>query len=204
MDNTKNPTEPATKRQRWALYLITKKDYRDAELTKEEAAKLISELGDPNYKSKKRENPEAKTERRSALAIKLEKYMTDHFEEIWKACGESMKIKSVIEEDKPNDPNRKRYAMIGFGCSVSSFKYRKNSKKANEIAREGRKLIYGKIEDMFVARFSKDEQDYYERIGCPLRAIFSQDENIQSRCHYLVTKFAQEQGIKMTYETRLD
>lgn len=204
MDNMKNPTEPATKRQRWALYLITKKDYRDVELTKEEAAKLISELGDPNYKSKKQETTEAKKEKKSALAVKLEKYMTEHFEDIWKACGESMKIKSVVEEDKPNDPNRKRYAMIGFGCSISYFKYRKNNKKAEEIATAGRKLIYGKIEDMFVARFSKDEQDHYERIGCPLRAIFSQDENIQSKCYYLVTKFAQEQGIKMSYETRLD
>ena len=193
-----NPNAPATSRQRWALYVITKKDYRDVELTKQEAADLIKKLGDPNYKKDK----PARTG--STLASKLEKYMTDHFEEIWKACGESLKIKSVVEEDKPNDPNRKRYAMIGFGCSISFFRYRKNNKKAKEIAEAGRKLIYGKIEDMFVARFTKEEQKYYENIGCPLRAIFSQDENIQSTCHYLVTKFAKENGIKMDYETRLD
>ena len=40
----------ATARQRWALYCITKKDYRNEILSKEEAAKLIKELGDPNYK----------------------------------------------------------------------------------------------------------------------------------------------------------
>lgn len=198
----------ATPRQRWALYLITKKDYRNVELTKEDAAKLISELGDPNYKKKeKKEKPATTTgekEKLSPLGRKLEKYLVDHFEDIWKACGESLKIKAVVEEDKPNDPNRKRYAMIGFGCSVSSWKYRKNNKKAAEIAKAGNKLIYGKIEDMFVARFTAEEQDHYERIGCPLRAIFSQDENIQSQCHYLVTKFAKEQGIKMDYETRLD
>jgi hypothetical protein len=115
-----------------------------------------------------------------------------------------LKIKSVVEEDKPNDPNRKRYAMIGFGCSISFFRYRKNNKKAKEIAEAGNKLIYGKIEDMFVAKFTKDEQKYYERIGCPLRAIFSQDENIQNKCHYMVVKFAETQGVNMDYETRLD
>ena len=193
-----NPNAPATSRQRWALYLITKKDYRNVELTKQEAANLIKKLGDPDYKKDK----PARTS--STLASKLEKYMVDHFEEIWQACGESLKVKSIVEEDKPNDPNRKRYAMIGFGCSISFFRYRKNNKKAKEIAEAGRKLIYGKIEDMFVARFTKDEQKYYEKIGCPLRAIFSQDENIQSKCHYMVVKFAETQGVNMDYETRLD
>ena len=209
-----NPNAPATSRQRWALYLITKKDYRDVELTKQEAADLIKELGDPNYKKGK--DPNCKKDKdlnckkdkpartSSTLASKLEEYMVDHFEEIWRACTESMGIKSIIEEDKSNGPDRKRFAMIGVGCSISYFKYRKNNKKAKEIAETGKKLIRGKIEDMFIARFTKDERKYYERIGCPLEAIFSQDGNIQSQCYYLVVKFAETQGIKMDYETRLD
>ena len=209
-----NPNAPATSRQRWALYLITKKDYRDVELTKQEAADLIKELGDPNYKKSKDSNcnkgkdstykKDKSARTSSTLASKLEEYMVDHFEEIWRACTESMGIKSIVEEDKSNGQNRKRFAMIGVGCSISYFKYRKNNKKAKEIAETGKKLIRGKIEDMFVARFTKDERKYYERIGCPLEAIFSQDENIQSQCHYLVVKFAETQGIKMDYETRLD
>ena len=201
-----NPNAPATSRQRWALYLITKKDYRDVELTKQEAADLIKELGDPNYKKGKDTNykKDKPTRTSSTLASKLEEYMVDHFEEIWRACTESMGIKSIVEEDKSNGPNRKRFAMIGVGCSVSYFKYRKNNKKAKEIAETAKKLIRGKIEDMFIARFTKDERKYYERIGCPLEAIFSQDANIQSQCHYMVVKFAETQGIKMDYETRLD
>lgn len=201
-----NPNAPATSRQRWALYLITKKDYRDVELTKQEAADLIKELGDPNYKKGKDSNYKKDKPARtsSTLASKLEEYMVDHFEEIWKACTESMGIKSVVEEDKSNGQNRKRFAMIGVGCSISYFKYRKNNKRAKEIAETGKKLIRGKIEDMFIARFTKDERKYYERIGCPLEAIFSQDGNIQSQCYYLVVKFAETQGIKMDYETRLD
>lgn len=209
-----NPNAPATSRQRWALYLITKKDYRDVELTKQEAADLIKELGDPNYKKGKDSNcnkgkdlnckKDKPVRTSSTLASKLEEYMVDHFEEIWRACTESMGIKSIVEEDNSNGPNRKRFAMIGVGCSISYFKYRKNNKKAKEIAETGKKLIRGKIEDMFVARFTKDERKYYERIGCPLEAIFSQDANIQSQCHYMVVKFAETQGIKMDYETRLD
>lgn len=209
-----NPNAPATSRQRWALYLITKKDYRDVELTKQEAADLIKELGDPNYKKgkdsncNKSKNLDCKKDKpartSSTLASKLEEYMVDHFEEIWRACTESMGIKSVVEEDKSNGQNRKRFAMIGVGCSISYFKYRKNNKRAKEIAETGKKLIRGKIEDMFIARFTKDERKYYERIGCPLEAIFSQDGNIQSQCYYLVVKFAETQGIKMDYETRLD
>lgn len=201
-----NPNAPATSRQRWALYLITKKDYRDVELTKQEAADLIKELGDPNYKKSKDSNCKKDKPARtsSTLASKLEEYMVDHFEEIWRACTESMGIKSVVEEDNSNGPNRKRFAMIGVGCSISYFKYRKNNKRAKEIAETGKKLIRGKIEDMFIARFTKDERKYYERIGCPLEAIFSQDGNIQSQCYYLVVKFAETQGIKMDYETRLD
>ena len=201
-----NPNAPATSRQRWALYLITKKDYRNVELTKQEAADLIKELGDPNYKKSKDSNcNKGKPVRTSStLASKLEEYMVDHFEEIWRACTESMGIKSIVEEDKSNGQNRKRFAMIGVGCSISYFKYRKNNKKAKEIAETAKKLIRGKIEDMFIARFTKDERKYYERIGCPLEAIFSQDGNIQSQCYYLVVKFAETQGIKMDYETRLD
>ena len=44
MENT------ATARQRWALYCITKKDYRNEVLSKEEAARLIKELGVGAYR----------------------------------------------------------------------------------------------------------------------------------------------------------
>ena len=184
----------ATARQRWALYCITKKDYRDEVLSKEEASRLIEKLGKKDYEKK----PSKSIEKQ------LEEYLVSKFDEVFNACLESLKIKSVVEEDKPNGPNRKRYAFFGFGCSINYFTYRKNNKKAKEIADAGKKLIYGKIEDMFVNKFSKKEQQYYENIGCPLRAIFSQDQNIQSTCHYLVTKFAEEKGVKLKYVSVLD
>ena len=189
MENT------ATPRQRWALYCITKKDYRNVELSKEEAARLINELGDPNYK---------KASKTKSLAKQLEDYLVEHFDEIWKACGEALKLKSIVQEDKPESENPRKYAMIGFGCGITYFTYRKNNKKAEEIAKAGNELIHGKIEDMFVKKFSKDEQNYYKRIGCPLQAIYSQDQHIQSTCYYMVTKFAESVGVKLDYESHLD
>lgn len=42
----------ATKRQTFALFCITKRDYRTDNLTYEQASNLIKELGDPNYVKK--------------------------------------------------------------------------------------------------------------------------------------------------------
>lgn len=45
-------TRMMTKRQGWALFCITKQDYRNAGLTYDEASKMIAEKGDPNYVKK--------------------------------------------------------------------------------------------------------------------------------------------------------
>lgn len=49
----KNPDAPATKRQRWALFCITKEDWRDRDITKREASDLIGELGGKKKTAKK-------------------------------------------------------------------------------------------------------------------------------------------------------
>lgn len=192
MENT------ATPRQRWALYCITKKDYRSEILSKEEATRLIKELGDPNYKkASKKDNGES-------LGDRLEKYLIDNFDKLFKACGESMKIKSIVEDDPMYTENPKKYAFIGFGCGITYFTYRKNNKKAEEIAERAKTLLRGKMSDMFLARFTPEEQRYYENIGCPLLAIFSQDINIQQTYYSMVVKWAKENGVKMDYKSFLD
>lgn len=49
----KNPDAPATKRQRWALFCITKEDWRDRDITKREASDLIGKLGSKKKTAKK-------------------------------------------------------------------------------------------------------------------------------------------------------
>jgi hypothetical protein len=59
-----NPNEPATKRQTFALFCITKKDYRNAGLTKEQASDLIAQL-----KREKGESHETKSAKPNFQAI---------------------------------------------------------------------------------------------------------------------------------------
>ena len=194
MENTEKLND-ATPRQRWALYCITKKDYRNEVLSKEEAAKLIQELGDPNYKKKSAKD----------LRHQLWEYLQANFEEyIWNHCCESLKIQSVIMEDKPESEKPKKYAFIGMGCGITYFTYRKNSKRAKAIVDAAENLFNNELEEMFLSKFTKQERDYYSNIGCSLEAIWGQDQNIQSARYYLVTKFAEENGVKLDYKSYLD
>ena len=186
MDNT------ATPRQRWALYCITKKDYSNEILSKEEAAKLIKELGNPNYKKKINKT----------LSEELLDYLKEHFDEMFNDAIESLSQKSIVVEDKPKDP--KKYAFIGFGCGITYLNYRKNNKKAEEIDRAARKYHYDNIEKMFLNKFTKKEHNYYNNIGCPLEAIWAQDQNMQLSYYYKVRDFAKSKGIEMKVISRLD
>ena len=71
-----NMENTATPRQRWALYCITKKDYRNEVLSKEEAAKLIKELGDPQYKKKNS---------KKTIEDELLDYLKDHIDEMYQS-----------------------------------------------------------------------------------------------------------------------
>lgn len=190
MENT------ATARQRWALYCITKKDYRNEILSKEEAARLIKELGDPNYKKKMSTK---------SLSDELLDYLTEHFDEMFTDAVKSLSLKSVIEDDDhvPED-KKKRYAFVGFGCGITYFKYRKNNKRAEEIDKAARKFRWNEIEKMFLSKFTTKERKYYENIGCPLEAIWSQDQNMQLSYYYTVRDFAKTKGIEMKIISRLD
>ena len=83
MENT------ATARQRWALYCITKKDYRNEILSKEEAAKLIHELGTPDYKKKSKKT----------LADELLDFMKENIDTLYDACLNEIGYKSIVKDD---------------------------------------------------------------------------------------------------------
>ena len=189
MENT------ATPRQRWALYCITKKDYRNVELSKEEAAHLIKELGDPNYKKKPSKS----------LSEELLDYLKEHFDEMFAGAIKSLSVKSILEDDDhvPTD-KKKRYAFVGFGCAITYFKYRKNNKRAEEINKAQLKFRCGEIEKMFLSKFTAKERNYYKNIGCTLEAIWTQDQNMQLSYYHTVREFAKSKGIEMEVVSRLD
>lgn len=190
-----NIENTATPRQRWALFCITKKDYRNEILSKEEAARLIKELGTPDYKKKSNKT----------LSQELLDYLKEHFDEMFAEAVKSLSVKSILEDDDHVPENKKRrWAMVGVGCGITYFKYRKNNKRAEEINKAQSKFRFGEIEKMFLSKFTAKERNYYKNIGCPLEAIWIQDQNMQLSYFYTVSEFAKSKGIEMKVISRLD
>ena len=186
----------ATPRQRWALYCITKKDYRNEILSKEEAAKLIKELGDPNYKKASKVS--------KTLSDELLDYMKEHIDELYQACLGEMNYKSVVEDDTHVPENkRKRFAFVGCGCGITWLKYRK-SKRATEIDEAARKFRGEEVLNMLIKKLPKKDYKYLKSIGCPFEAIWYQMQNLQTKYYSLVIRFAETKGIEMRIESRID
>jgi len=186
MENT------ATARQRWALYCITKKDYRNEILSKEEAARLIKELGDPNYKKKSNKS----------LAEELLDYFKSNIDNLYQACLDEIQYKSVVEDDDHVPENKKkRFAFVGCGCGITFLSYRKNNKKAKEIDEAARKYRGEEVLQMLIKKLPKKDYNYLKSIGCPFEAIWYQMRNLQSKYYYMVLNFAKEKGIEMTVKS---
>ncbi len=185
----------ATTRQRWALYCITKKDYREVVLSKEEAAELIKKFGTPNYKK----NPK-KVEK--SIEDELGDYLFAHWDEVMKSAMPSMNEKSVVETEWNGDV--KRFAFIGVGCGITYLTHRKGNKKAEAIKAAANKLHFGLAQTWFLNKFTEEQKNYYERIGCPLGAIWQQDMNMQQAYYYKVLDFAKSKGVNMDVKSYLD
>ena len=188
-----NNTE--TPRQRWALYCITKKDYRNEVLSKEEAARLIKELGDPQYKKK---------HSKKTIEDELLDYLKEHIDEMYKAFIGETGYRSVIEDEMP-DSNGKthRYAFIGLGCGITWLKYRK-SKKAIAIDEAARKYRGNEVLQMIIKKLHNKDYNYFKKIGCPVEAIWYQMQNLQIKYYQIVRDFAKIKGIEMEIHSHLD
>lgn len=189
-------TSKATPRQLWALYCITKKDYRNSNLTKEEAAKLIGELGSPDYKKTKKAS--------KTLSEELLEYLTENFDKMFDSAIKSLNYRSVVESDPMFSNDQRKYIFIGVGCGITYPVYRKNNKKLQEIDEAAHKYRWNEIKRMFMSKFSNKDVEYYERIGSPLEAIWSQDQGMQVSYWEMVRKFAESKGLKLQIRTMLD
>lgn len=185
----------ATSRQRWALYCITKKDYRNVEISKEEAAKLIQELGNKDYQKKSKKS----------LSEQLLDYLKQHIDELYKACLSEIGYKSVLEDDVNPDPKTKqRWAFVGCGCGITWMEYRKNNKKAEEIYKAANKYRNEEILNMLIKKLPKKDYNYLKNIGCPFEAIWYQMQNLQCTYYHFIREFAKERGINMEIHSHLD
>ena len=102
----------ATPRQLWALYCITKTDYRGKGLSYDEASSLIKKFGNPEYHKSERKVVDLKTELLNY--IKTEK-LDGIIEKVKTALG----IKSVVSNDPLYMKEEKHYHFCGFGCGFA-------------------------------------------------------------------------------------
>lgn len=186
---------PASPRQLWALYCITKTDYRDKNISREEASRLIKELGNTEYKKGAKSSVSLKDE--------MFKYIEDNFSKIFAEVSRTLKARSTVSLEISG--KTKTYNFIGFGCGFVWLKYDKRSKIGKEIDKIAHDIYRNEGLKLFLSQFTKNERKYYEEIGCPLEAIWQQDMNIKESYYHLIAQFGISKGVKkMCYNSRLD
>lgn len=123
-------TKMMTKRQGWALFCITKKDYRKENLTYDQASELIKTLGNPNYvkKSTNIEDLEAVKIHREAVEAGMN------------ALKNAEVIPMVVQEHvnmiDDKSPVAKQWVVEGGVCGFCSITFKANTK-------ENRKFLAG-------------------------------------------------------------
>ena len=182
--------EAATKRQRWALWCLTKKDYRDVEISKEEASKLIGELSAAKKEEKPATaKPTAKKATKLSIKKELEQYILEKFDsEIMLHCSEELKYESPLTLEA--NGKARHYTFVGGGCGIAYPKYRKNSKICKEIDKAAHDFRLKGAMKAFLKRFDKKTIKHYEDIGFPLSALWFQSLRCQNAYWYCVKDFA--------------
>lgn len=178
-----NPDEPASKKQLWALFCITKQDWRDKNLTKGEASELIQKYsGERTTQNKEALSTNSiKKDIIQNLKPKLDKQMA-------KAFG----MQSVVgDADLEGNliPGRKRYKFFGSGCGWAWVKYDKRNKKLGEVLDKYddvyRKVFFEKFANEYIKKYKERE----------LGAVLSQDIDIQCIIKQAALDYAESIGI---------
>lgn len=202
---------PATKRQTYALKLATGIDYRNDNLSFEQASKLLQEANEKSgYFSKKSEYiQKEKNSKNSKIPVILHYLSSDKCIQILKntICNE-IKMLSIIQEvDINNVPKEKakKYIFLGNGCGFSFIKWDKRNDKATRVI-EKAKEIQKDIDNLVRQSFDKKVIDYLQSIGNPISAIQAQNMNYKSTYNQLIVEYLEKNfNVKNIYvETILD
>ena len=190
-----NAEKLATRKQLWAIFCLSKKDYRGQDLTRLDASNLIQRL-----KAEKAANgAQTKTERKQTLESEFVEYMTEHMQDVIETAKDALQIKSVVEDDSTiftDEKKRNQYAFFGFGCGTTIIKYDKRSKVGKQIEELGSKHRRTTFLNMFLKAFTQKEIDYYNSVGCPLTALYWQDIRINGSYESAVVSFMEKKGVK--------
>ena len=202
--NETNANKAATRKQLWALYCITKKDYRSENLTMQQASKLIEQfnaakvVGNIGVNNMPTTTKVARPKKPS-LEQEFISFMTDRMQGVIARCKDAIKIKSVIEDDKnifTDASKRKQFVFFGNGCGISIIKFDKRSKLGKTILELSSKHCNTTFLKMFLNGFTKEQINYFHEVGFPLEAMYNQDIRISAAYENAVADFMREKGIK--------
>ena len=189
----------ATRKQCYAIYCLLHRDVRNDNLTIDEASEIIA-----NALADKKKTSNSSVSNRKSLRNEFIDFFRNNMKEVVRYADEEFKIKSIISNDNLYMKEKKSYVMIGGSLGIVWFNYRKNNKLAQEIAELYCELC-GRYDstcflNMFLSYYGKEAIRYYEKIGCPLQALFHQNLKIQIHLHDLAVRFAAERGVKMSID----
>lgn len=190
-----NAERPATRKQLWAIYCMSKVDYRGKDLTRLDASNLIQRLKAEKGTESTENAPKPK---KKTLEKEFIEYMTDKMQGVINTAKEALQVKSVIETDPmfTDKKNMKSYAFFGFGCGITIIDFDKRSKVGKEIKELGSKHRMTTFLNMFLKAFTQKEINYYQSVGCPLSAIYYQDIRINGAYEHAVADFMEMKGVK--------
>lgn len=202
-----NAERPATKKQLWALYCLTKKDYRGQDLTMMDASSLIKRMQAEKNSKPSTQKVSQKVSKEKKLEKEFIDYMTKEMEGVINTAKECLQIKSVVEDDPSiftDEKKRQKYVFFGFGCGFTIIYFDKRSKVGKQIEELGKKHRMTTFLNMFLKAFTKKEIEYYESVGSPLSAIYYQDIRINSAYQHAVSSFMTHKGVKNVYTRTFD
>lgn len=190
-----NAEKLATRKQLWAIYCLSKVDYRGKDLTRLDASNLIQRLKAEKAANNTQSTPKPK---KKSLEKEFIEYMTDKMQGVINTAKEALQVKSVIETDPmfTDKKNMKSYAFFGFGCGITIIDFDKRSKVGKEIKELGSKHRMTTFLNMFLKAFTQKEINYYQSVGCPLSAIYYQDIRINGAYEHAVASFMEMKGVK--------
>jgi hypothetical protein len=203
--NETNANRAATRKQLWALYCITKKDYRNENLTMQQASEMIEKfnaakvVGNIGVNNMPTSTKVVAKPSKPTLEQEFISYMTERMHGVIAVCKDAIKIKSVVEDDATiftDASKRNKYAFFGFGCGISIIKFDKRSKLGKTILELGAKHRNTTFLQMFLKGFTKEQINYFHEVGFPLEAMYNQDIRISGKYENAVADFMREKGVK--------
>lgn len=205
---TTNNQKQASARIRFALWRASRKagcptDYREMDLTQEQAVELLEkfnkETGYNNGREYKhsdkflKEQSKEEMYKSQFLAFFKEKYLDQVIANLKPVLNQ---VSEIYNADVfGNDIGGKRYKFYGSGCAVSWLEFRK-CKKYELIYSVCLKAYNHECIQMVYDRVDKKLVKQLENEGCPLGAILGQDYSFRELENDVIAAFLEKNGAK--------